>query len=57
MNYHNKKFKQLTNSENGETSVETLFHFRSSGFYQMYEAIEKVDKTRILVGPGVDGEL
>ena len=29
-------------------------YFRSSGFYQMYEAIEKVDKTRILVGLGVD---
>ena len=31
-------------------------YFRSSGFYQMYEAIEKVDKTRILVGLGVDEE-
>ncbi len=31
-------------------------YFRSSGFYQMYEAIEQVDKTRILVGLGVDEE-
>ncbi len=31
-------------------------YFRSSGFYQMYEAIEKVDKTRILVGLGIDEE-
>lgn len=31
-------------------------YFRSSGFYQMYEAIENVDKTRILVGLGVDEE-
>lgn len=29
-------------------------YFRSSGFYQMYEAIEDVNKTRILVGLGVD---
>ena len=29
-------------------------YFRSSGFYQLYEAIEKVDKTRILVGLGID---
>lgn len=31
-------------------------YFRSSGFYQMYEAIEQVDKTRILVGLAVDEE-
>jgi len=31
-------------------------YFRSSGFYQMYQAIDKVDKTRILVGLGVDEE-
>jgi superfamily II DNA or RNA helicase len=29
-------------------------YFRSSGFYQLYEAIEQVDKTRILVGLGID---
>ncbi len=29
-------------------------YFRSSGFYQLYRAIEKVDKTRILVGLGID---
>ena len=29
-------------------------YFRSSGFYQLYEAIEKVEKTRILVGLGID---
>lgn len=31
-------------------------YFCSSGFYQLYEAIEHVDKTRILVGLGVDEE-
>lgn len=31
-------------------------YFRSSGFYQLHEAIEKVDKTRILVGLGIDEE-
>ena len=29
-------------------------YFRSSGFYQLYEAIEKVEKTRIIVGLGID---
>jgi len=31
-------------------------YFRSSGFYQLYQAIEHVDKTRILVGLGIDYE-
>lgn len=29
-------------------------YFRSSGFYQLHKAIENVDKTRILVGLGID---
>lgn len=31
-------------------------YFRSSGFYQLYESIESVEKTRILVGLGIDDE-
>jgi len=31
-------------------------YFRSSGFNQLYESIEAIDKTRILVGLGVDEE-
>ena len=31
-------------------------YFRSSGFYQLYDAIEPLEKTRILVGLGLDGE-
>jgi hypothetical protein len=31
MNYHNKKFRPLSNTENGETSEETIFHYRQSG--------------------------
>ncbi|AJY69831.1 helicase [Geobacter sulfurreducens] len=31
-------------------------YFRSSGFYQLYDSIEPVNKTRILVGLGVDDE-
>ena len=31
-------------------------YFRSSGFYQLYESIESIEKTRILVGLGVDEE-
>lgn len=29
-------------------------YFRSSGFYKMYEAMDKVEKTRILVGLNLD---
>ena len=29
-------------------------YFRSSGFYQLHDSIEPVDKTRILVGLGID---
>lgn len=31
-------------------------YFRSSGFYQLYESIEPIDKTRILIGLGLDEE-
>jgi hypothetical protein len=29
-------------------------YFRASGFYQLYDNIESVEKTRILVGLGLD---
>lgn len=28
MNYNNKKFRPISNTENGETSSETLFHYK-----------------------------
>ncbi len=28
MNYNNKKFKPVSNTENGETSGDTIFHYR-----------------------------
>jgi len=31
-------------------------YFRSSGFYQLYDSIEPIDKTRILVGLGIDDD-
>lgn len=31
-------------------------YFRSSGFYQLYDSIDPIEKTRILVGLGVDRE-
>ena len=31
-------------------------YFRSSGFYQLYDSIEPITKTRILVGIGLDAE-
>ncbi|AYN67971.1 n-acetylglutamate synthase [Euzebyella marina] len=31
MNYHDKKFIPVKNSENGETSEETIFHYQQDG--------------------------
>ncbi len=31
MNYHNKKFRPVSNTENGETSEDTLFQYQQEG--------------------------
>lgn len=31
MNYEGKSFRPISNTENGETSVETIFHYRQNG--------------------------
>ncbi|UII24102.1 n-acetylglutamate synthase [Fulvivirga ligni] len=31
MNYHHKKFRPLSNSENGEISEDTIFHYHQEG--------------------------
>ena len=31
MNYHNKKFKAVSNSENSEVSTDMIFHYKQSG--------------------------
>ena len=31
ISYHNKKFRPVSNSENGETSAETVFHYQQDG--------------------------
>ena len=31
MNYNNKKFRPISTTENGETSNETLFHYKQTG--------------------------
>lgn len=31
MNYHNRTFRPVHNTENGETSEETLFHYQQDG--------------------------
>lgn len=31
MNYHNKQFRPVSNTENGETSAETLFLYQQNG--------------------------
>ena len=31
MNYNNKKFRAVSNTENGETSSDTIFHYKQTG--------------------------
>jgi hypothetical protein len=31
MNYNNKKFRPVSNTENGETSSDTIFHYKQNG--------------------------
>lgn len=31
ISYHNKKFRAVSNSENGETSSKTIFHYQQKG--------------------------
>lgn len=31
MNYHNKKFRPISNTENGEVSNEMIFHYQQQG--------------------------
>ena len=31
MNYHDKKFRPISNTPNGETSEETIFHYKQEG--------------------------
>lgn len=31
MNYNNKRFRAIKNSDNGETSEETIFHYKQTG--------------------------
>lgn len=31
INYHNKQFRPVSNTDNGETSAETVFHYRQEG--------------------------
>nr|MBI1232495.1 n-acetylglutamate synthase [Cytophagales bacterium] len=32
INYHNRRFKPIANSANGETNSETIFHYVQEGF-------------------------
>lgn len=31
MNYHNKRFRPIQNTENGEISADTIFHYQQTG--------------------------
>jgi len=31
INYHNKRFRSIQNTDNGETSSETVFHYKQEG--------------------------
>lgn len=33
INYNNRKFKVISSSENGETSVDTIFHYQQKGAF------------------------
>lgn len=37
MNYHNKKFRPISNSENGEVSEDMIFHYRQEGNILSFE--------------------
>ena len=55
INYHNKKFRPVSNSENGETSAETVFHYKQDGNILTSEYSGGKVKKGLLIGL-VDGE-
>jgi len=57
INLNNKKFTALSNSENGETSSQTVFHYRQKGniIWATYEGGNILFGT--LSGQRIDGEL
>ena len=55
MNYHDKRFRPLSNTDNGETSNETLFHYKQSGNIPTSEYSGGRIKCGHLIGL-VDGE-
>lgn len=49
------RFNKIIKSNTKDFDV-LVGYFRTSGFYQLYEALENVEKIRILVGINVDNE-
>ena len=44
MNYHNKIFRPISNNANGETSEQTVFHYKQTGQIQKGHLIGLVDE-------------
>ena len=44
MNYHNKIFRPISNTANGETSEQTVFHYKQTGQIQKGHLIGLVDE-------------
>jgi len=50
INYHNKNFRPISNSENGETSAETIFHYKQDGNILTSEYAGGKIKKGLLIG-------
>lgn len=58
MNYHDKKFKPIKNTENGETSAETIFHYKQIDNLLTCEyAGGKIIKGQLIGLVDVDGKI
>lgn len=58
MNYNNKKFKAVENTENGESSESTIFHYRQEGqvLHAQYSGGE-IEKGHILGKVDIAGNI
>lgn len=58
INYHDKKFRPVSNTENGETSAETVFHYQQDGNILTSEYSGGKIKKGLLIGlVDEDGEI
>ena len=50
INYHKKKFRPISNTENGETSAETIFYYKQDGNILTSEYSGGTIKKGLLIG-------